>query len=284
VLVGEEVHASLLMALRLVGFGADTAERIPVDGNGAMDADALTLDGPAIVCAQAGNVNTGASDPLEAIVAAARPHGAWVHVDGAFGLWAAASPRYREQVRGAEGADSLAVDAHKWLNVPYDCGMAIVADPEAARAALAPQADYLPGGGGRDPFDYVPESSRRARAIPVWAALRSLGRAGLAELVERNCALTARAAEALAALDGVEVLNEVVLNQALVRFGDNDTLTRTVISHVQRDGAVWLGGTVWRGRAAARVSVSNWSTTEEDIDRLVEALAGGHRAFGESVE
>jgi glutamate/tyrosine decarboxylase-like PLP-dependent enzyme len=280
VLVGEEVHASLLNALRLVGLGEARAERIPADGNGAMRADALAAaldDSPTIVCAQAGNVNTGASDPLAEIVAAARARDAWVHVDGAFGLWAAASPRHRAQVRGAEGADSWSVDAHKWLNVPYDCGMAIVADPAAARAALASEAAYLPSGGGRDASDYVAESSRRARSIPVWAALRSLGRAGVADLVDRCCALAMRAAEALSARDGVEVLNDVVLNQALVRFDDDDATTRRVIEDVQRGGEAWLGGTVWRGRAAARISVSGWNTTEADIDRLVNALAAAHR-------
>jgi glutamate/tyrosine decarboxylase-like PLP-dependent enzyme len=277
VLVGEQVHASLLVALRYAGLGTGRAERIAVDDQGAMRADALARalaagDGPAIVCAQAGEVNTGACDPLEAVAAAAREHGAWLHVDGAFGLWAAASPRLRHLVRGAELADSWAVDAHKWLNVPYDGALAIVADREAARAAMGVRASYLPGEDGREPFDYVPEMSRRARAVPIYAALRSLGRQGLGELAERCCDHARRLADAMGSLDGAAVLNEVVLNQVLVRFDDDDATTRAVIEEVQREGEAWLGGTVWRGSAAARVSVSNWSTTESDIDRLAAAL------------
>jgi glutamate/tyrosine decarboxylase-like PLP-dependent enzyme len=276
VLVGEQVHASLLSALRYVGLGADRAIRVPVDDQGAMRADALELDshppGPTIVCAQAGEVNTGACDPLGEIAAIAREHGAWLHVDGAFGLWAAASPSLRHLVRGAELADSWAVDAHKWLNVPYDGALSIVADRAAVRAAMSMRASYLPDEGGREPIDYVPEASRRSRAVPVYAALRQLGRTGIAELVDRCCALARRLAAAMDELDGAQVLNDVVLNQVLVRFGDSDETTRAVIDGVQRSGEAWLGGTVWRERAAARVSVSNWSTTEEDIDRLAAAL------------
>ena len=273
VVVGEMAHASLLSALRYVGLGADRAERVPADRNGAMRVDALELDDrPTIVCAQAGEVNTGAFDPLEPIAGAAREHGAWLHVDGAFGLWAAASPTLRQLTRGAELADSWAVDAHKWLNVPYDGALAIVADRTALREAMGMRASYLPAESGREPIDYVPEASRRARVLPIYAALRQLGRTGLAELVERCCALARRLAAALDELDGAEVLNDVVLNQVLVRFGGDDDLTRGVIERVQRSGEAWLGGTVWRGRAAARVSVSNWSTTEEDIDRLVAAF------------
>ena len=275
VLVGEQVHASLLVALRYAGLGAGTAVRVAVDDQGAMRADALreALDGPGIVCAQAGEVNTGAFDPLDAIADAAAEHGAWVHVDGAFGLWAAASPRLRGLVAGAERADSWAVDSHKWLNVPYDGGLAIVADREAVRGAMGVRASYLPQDDGREPFDYVPEMSRRARGVPVYAALRSLGRSGLAELVERCCALARRLAAAMDDVPGAEVLNDVVLNQVLVRFGDDDERTQAVVAEVQRGGEAWLGGTVWRGRAAARISVSNWSTTEDDIDRLAAALA-----------
>jgi glutamate/tyrosine decarboxylase-like PLP-dependent enzyme len=275
VLVGEQVHASLLVALRYAGLGTGTAVRVAVDDQGAMRADALrdALDGPAIVCAQAGEVNTGAFDPLDEIADAAAEHGAWVHVDGAFGLWAAASPRLRVLVAGAERADSWAVDSHKWLNVPYDGGLAIVADREAVRGAMGVRASYLPQDDGREPFDYVPEMSRRARGVPVYAALRSLGRSGLAELVERCCALARRLAAAMDDVPGAEVLNDVVLNQVLVRFGDDDERTRAVVAEVQRGGEAWLGGTVWRGRAAARISVSNWSTTEDDIDRLAAALA-----------
>jgi glutamate/tyrosine decarboxylase-like PLP-dependent enzyme len=273
VLVGEQVHASLLSALRYVGLGADRAVRVPVDDQGAMRADALELgDGPTIVCAQAGEVASGAVDPLEEIAAVTREHGAWLHVDGAFGLWAAASPRLRHLVRGAELADSWAVDAHKWLNVPYDGALAIVADRAAVRAAMSMRASYLPDEEGREPIDYVPEASRRARAVPIYAALRELGRSGLAELVDRCCALARRLAAAMDELEGAQVLNDVVLNQVLVRFGDDDATTRAVIEDVQRGGEAWLGGTVWRGQAAARVSVSNWSTTEEDIDRLAAAL------------
>jgi glutamate/tyrosine decarboxylase-like PLP-dependent enzyme len=273
VLVGEHVHASMLAALRYAGLGAARAERVPADEQGAMRADALTLgDGPTIVCAQAGEVNSGAFDPLGDLAAACRASGAWLHVDGAFGLWAAASPRLRELTRGAELADSWAVDAHKWLNVPYDGGLAIVADQRALRSAMGVAASYLPAEAGREPIAYVPESSRRARGLPVYAALRSLGREGLAELVERCCALAARVASAVDAMEGAEVLNDVRLNQVLVRFRDDDEVTRAVIAEVQRSGEAWLGGTVWHGRAAARVSVSNWSTTEEDVDRLVRAF------------
>ena len=276
VIVGEHVHASLLLALRYAGLGAPTTV-VPADDQGAMRAGELEVgDGPTLICAQAGEVGSGASDPLEAIAAAKGE--AWLHVDGAFGLWAAASPQLRHLVDGAERADSWAVDAHKWLNVPYDCGLAIVADPEALHGAMGVRASYLPDSEGREPLDHVPEMSRRARAIPVYAALRSLGRAGLAELIERNCALARRLADAMRALDGVEVLNDVVLNQVLLRFGDDDGITRAVVERVQRDGEAWLGGTVWRGRAAVRVSVSNWSTTEDDIDRLAATLTSAARS------
>jgi glutamate/tyrosine decarboxylase-like PLP-dependent enzyme len=265
VLAGEQVHASMLVALRYAGLGAPETV--------APGRLAATLDDrPTIVCAQAGEVNTGAIDPLGEIAGAAREHGAWLHVDGAFGMWAAASPRLRHLVAGAEHADSWAVDAHKWLNVPYDGALAVVADREAVRAAIGVSAAYLPADTGRDPIDYSPEMSRRARAIPVYAALRQLGREGLAELVERCCALARRLAGALEELDGARVLNDVVLNQVLIRFGDDDATTRAVIEDVQRGGEAWLGGTVWNGQAAARVSVSNWSTTEADIDRLVAAF------------
>jgi glutamate/tyrosine decarboxylase-like PLP-dependent enzyme len=277
VLVGEHVHASLVVALRYLGLGPSRAVRVPAAG-GAMRVDALERalaegEGPAIVCAQAGEVNTGASDPLDATADAARAHGAWLHIDGAFGLWAAAAPSLRHLVTGAERADSWAVDAHKWLNVPYDGGLAIVADREALRTAMGVTASYLPGSQGREPIDTVPEMSRRARATPVYAALRQLGRDGLAELIERNCALARRLAAEIEALDGSAVLNEVVLNQVLVRFDDDDAVTHAVVAEVQRSGEAWLGGTVWDGRAAARVSISNWSTTEDDVDRLAVAFA-----------
>jgi glutamate/tyrosine decarboxylase-like PLP-dependent enzyme len=270
VIVGEHVHASLLLALRYAGLGAPTTV-VPADDQGAMRAGELEVgDGPTLICAQAGEVGSGAFDPLEAIADVKGE--AWLHVDGAFGLWAAASPELRHLVRGAELADSWAVDAHKWLNVPYDGGLAIVADAVALRSAMGVRASYLPDSDGREPLDHVPEMSRRARAIPVYAALRSLGRQGLADLVERNCALARRLADAMRDAGGVEILNDVVLNQVLLRFDDDDATTRAVVEEVQRGGEAWLGGTVWRGRAAVRVSVSNWSTTEEDIDRLVAAL------------
>jgi glutamate/tyrosine decarboxylase-like PLP-dependent enzyme len=277
VLVGEHVHASLLLAVRYLGLGGGRAVRVPAE-RGAMRADALADalaggEGPAIVCAQAGEVNTGACDPLAAIADVAGAHGAWLHVDGAFGLWAAVSPALRHLVGGADRADSWAVDAHKWLNVPYDGGLAIVADRAALRAAMGVTASYLPGSDGREPLETVPEMSRRARSIPVYAALRQLGREGLTAIVERNCALARRAAAGLETLSGVEIINDVVLNQVLVRFDDDDETTRAVIAEVQRSGEAWLGGTVWEGRAAVRVSVSNWSTSEADIDRLIAAFA-----------
>jgi glutamate/tyrosine decarboxylase-like PLP-dependent enzyme len=265
VLAGEHVHASMLVALRYAGLGAP--ERVP-----AAELAGVIGDGPTIVCAQAGEVNTGAIDPLGDIADAAHARGAWLHIDGAFGMWAAASPQLRHLVAGGERADSWAVDAHKWLNVPYDGAVAIVADRAMVRAAIGVTAAYLLGDEGRDPVDYSPEMSRRARAIPIYAALRQLGRDGLAELIERCCALARRVAAAMDDLDGARVLNDVVLNQVLVRFGEDDATTQRVIADVQRDGEAWLGGTVWDGVAAARVSVSNWSTTEQDIDRLVAAF------------
>jgi glutamate/tyrosine decarboxylase-like PLP-dependent enzyme len=234
--------------------------------------------GPTVVCAQAGNVNTGAVDPLGPICEAAHARGAWVHVDGAFGLWAAASPALRPLLDGVELADSWATDAHKWLNVPYDAGLAFVAQPSAHQAATGKFARYLPAGqaGERDNANLVPEASRRARGFPTWAALRTLGAAGVAELVERCCAHARRFAEQLAAAPGVEVLNEVVLNQVLVRFldpgGDHDARTRAVVGRLQRDGTTWFGGTTWQGRGAMRISVCNWSTSTADVDRSVAAI------------
>ncbi|HEV2921498.1 MAG TPA: aminotransferase class V-fold PLP-dependent enzyme, partial [Actinomycetota bacterium] len=283
VIVGEERHVTIDRALRFLGLGTSSVRPVPADEQGRMRPDALRSvlaesSAPTIVCAQAGNVNTGAFDPLDAICEASGEAGAWVHVDGAFGLWAAASPALRHLVAGVEQADSLAADAHKWLNVPYDSGLVFVADPEAHLAAFSTAAGYLTPGqaGERDPDGFVPEGSRRARGFPVWAALRSLGRSGVAELVERCCGHARRFADALAAADGVEVLNEVVLNQVLVRFpdpgGDHDGRTREVIRRVQADGTLWLGGTIWQGMAAMRISVSNWSTTTDDVDRSVAAI------------
>ncbi len=293
VVIGDEAHVTILSSLRLLGLGSDRAQRVPTDGQGRMLPDALRRvlaagDGPTIVCAQAGNVNTGAFDPLDVIGPITRERGAWLHVDGAFGLWAAASPALRHHVRGLTFADSWATDAHKWLNVPYDCGIVIVADAAAQRAAMGAQASYLvqSAGGERDPFEWVPEFSRRARGFVVWAALRSLGRRGVAELVERCSRLAARMAERLASTPGVRVLNEVVLNQVLVRFeppagGDADAFTKKVIARVQRDGTCWLGGTLWHDMHAMRISVSNWSTTEEDADRSAAAILAAARREAE---
>jgi len=276
VIAGEQAHATLIQALRLLGFGSAGLRRVPADDQGRMTAgglrDALEqAAGPVLVCAQAGEVNTGAFDPLADIAALVRDRGqAWLHVDGAFGLWAAASPALRWLTAGADQADSWATDGHKWLNVPYDCGMAIVRDPAALTAALGLSADYLQGSGGRDSFAFTPEASRRARALPVYAALRSLGRRGVAGLVERCCALARMAARELSRSPSVEVLNDVVLNQVLLRVHGADTAA--VIERVRRDGTCWLGGTSWRGEPAIRFSVSNWSTSEEDIRRSAAAI------------
>jgi glutamate/tyrosine decarboxylase-like PLP-dependent enzyme len=283
VLVGAQAHATIYSALRMLGLGAATPRRVEADAQGRMRPAALAAalaacDGPTIVCAQAGEVNTGACDPLDDIATLCRAHGAWLHMDGAFGLWAAASFARRPALRGVDRADSWATDAHKWLNVPYDSGIAFVADPDAHRAALTTRAAYLVRAGGdtRDPSDYVPESSRRARGFPIYAALRSLGRRGVAALVDRCCVLATRMADRLRAGPGVHILNDIVLNQVLVRFespgADGDAHTRAVIERVQRDGTCWLGGTTWQGRAAMRVSVSAWNTTEADIDRSAEAI------------
>src|SRR3954451_15181303 len=278
VLLGEEAHVTVWRALRLLGIGRAAVEVVAADGQGRMDPNALAAalaagGGPAVVVAQAGNVNTGAIDPLADIVAAAREHAAWVHVDGAFGLWAAASPPLASLTAGAADADSWATDAHKWLNVPHDCGVVAVRDAAAHTAAMGMTAAYLVRADDslRSNSDWVPEASRRARGFAVYAALRSLGRRGVADLVERCCALARRLAERVEG-DGVEVLNEVALNQVLLRFGDDDAATDAVVAAVQADGTCWAGGTRWQGRAAMRISVSNWSTTEADIDRSAEAI------------
>lgn len=276
VVLGEEAHYTIASALRLLGLGAGRVHRVSTDARGRMRADELSealrsADGPCIVCAQAGNVNTGAVDPIEAVAAETAARGGWLHVDGAFGLWAAASPRYRQLVAGIERADSLATDAHKWLNVPYDCGLVLCAHPDSHRAAMTLAAAYIEDTGTeRDPRAYVPEESRRARAVPVYAALRTLGTAGLADLVDRCCRHARRFAEGLAE-SGYEILNEVVLNQVLVSFGDPDT-TRRVIGAIQQDGTCWCGGTEWKGRTAMRISVSSWATTEADVERSLEAM------------
>jgi glutamate/tyrosine decarboxylase-like PLP-dependent enzyme len=271
VIVGDEVHVSLLKALSLLGLGRKRVLRIPVDGQGRMIAANLPqIEGPTVVCLQAGNVNTGAFDPAEEIASRLEGTGAWIHVDGAFGLWAAASPSRRHLALGCERADSLATDAHKWLNVPYDSGLVIVREKRHLNAAMSASAAYLIEGETRDPHLFVPEMSRRARGIDIWAALRSLGRAGLAGLVDRCCEHAGHFAEALEAA-GHQVLNEVVLNQVLVSFGTAE-LTRRVIARIQEDGTCWCGGTVWQGKTAMRISVSSWATTDRDVDRSVDAI------------
>jgi glutamate/tyrosine decarboxylase-like PLP-dependent enzyme len=289
VVVGGEVHVSVLGALRMLGIGARQVVRAEADGQGRMRPEALDAvlragEGPAIVCAQAGNVNSGAFDPLDEVAHIARTHGAWLHVDGAFGLWAAASAALRRHTRGVELADSWATDAHKWLNVPYDSGIVFVAHPAAHRAAMSLTASYLVRSPDepREPMDWTPESSRRARGFAVYAALRSLGRSGIEDLVDRCCRLARRFADRLRQEPGVEILNDVVLNQVLVRVvpatGDADAATRAVIARVQQAGVCWLGGTRWHDMDAMRISVSNWSTTEEDIDRSADSIIAAVRA------
>jgi glutamate/tyrosine decarboxylase-like PLP-dependent enzyme len=271
VVAGEEVHASLLKALGLLGFGRERVVRVETDAQGRMRADALPrVAPPAIVCIQAGNVNTGAFDPAADICPRAREMGAWVHVDGAFGLWAAASPQYGALLRGYGEADSWAMDAHKWLNAPYDSGLVFVRHEPDLRGAMASTAAYLMSGAPREPFFATPEMSRRARGVEVWAALRTLGRQGLADLVERTCLYARMFADRLRAA-GCEILNEVALNQVLASFGDAETTDR-VIRRVQADGVCWAGGTRWRGRAAMRISVSSWATTEADIHASAGAI------------
>jgi len=279
VVCGDQAHATIYTALRLLGLGAQAATRVPVDDQGRMVPAALeqtlaTLRGPTIVCAQAGNVATGSFDAFEPIADACGARGAWLHVDGAFGLWAAAAPSTRALVGSVERADSWGVDCHKWLNVPYDSAMAIVADANAHRGAMSLAASYLVADPSqRDSTNFVPESSRRARAVPVYAALRSLGRSGVAALVERNCAHARRMATRLEEIPGAKVLNEVVLNQVLVRFPGGDEANRAAVAAIQRDGTCWLGGTEWQGRAAMRLSFSNWATSDADVDRSAAAIA-----------
>jgi glutamate/tyrosine decarboxylase-like PLP-dependent enzyme len=274
-----ERRRSAIRALRLLGIGRAQEHVIPADDQGRMRVelleDALPADGtPTIVCPLAGEVNTGAVDDLETIVAVAHAHDAWVHVDGAFGLWAAASPRLAHLVRGHAGADSWATDAHKWLNVPYDCGIAICAHPAMHSAAMEYAAPYLAVGGEaeRDPMGYSPEFSRRARSLPVWAAIRSLGRQGVAEMIESSCDHAGAIAEGLAAVAGCTILNEVVLNQVLLRF-ETDERTAAILATVQNEGEAWMSPTVWNGRGAIRISVSCWRTDDDDVRRTVEAFA-----------
>ena len=292
VVVGEEAHVTILTALRMLGLGSRRVVRVAADGQGRMRPDELRptvarLDGPTIVCAQVGNVNTGGFDPVGEIADIAHERGGWVHVDGAFGLWAATSPALRHLVRGVDRADSWATDGHKWLNVPYDCGIAMVRDAVAHKTAMTGRASYLVQSSGteRDPQDWTPEFSRRARGFAVYAALKSLGRDGVTDLVERCCRLARRMADRLAVAPGVRILNEVVLNQVLVRFepagdADGDAFTKAVVARVQREGTCWMAGSRWHGMDAMRISVSNWSTTEADIDRSAEAILAAARAEG----
>jgi glutamate/tyrosine decarboxylase-like PLP-dependent enzyme len=305
VVVGAEAHVTIHVSLQMLGLGRNHVHRVAADGQGRMRADALreTLadvrDRPVLVCAQSGNVNTGAFDPLPEIVAAVRElPNAWLHVDGAFGLWAAATPALRHMTAGLADADSWTTDAHKWLNVPYDSGIAIVRDAAAHHSAMTLGAAYYveTAGAERDPYNWVAESSRRARGFPIYAALRHLGRDGLAAMIDRGCALARRMADGLRDAPGVTILNDVVLNQVLVRFAPPvapdraasdeaaaDTFTREVIAAVQADGTCWLGGTTWHGQAAMRISVSNWSTTEADADLSVAAILRCAAAVGDRV-
>jgi glutamate/tyrosine decarboxylase-like PLP-dependent enzyme len=271
VIVGAEVHISLLKALSLVGFGKARVTPVPADDQGRMRADHLpAFDDRTVICIQAGNVNSGAFDPAAEICARAHEKGAWVHVDGAFGLWAAAAPARRHLAAGVAEADSLATDCHKWLNVPYDCGLTFVRDASHLHNAMTFNAAYLQTTGGREPSHFTPESSRRARGVEVWAALRSLGRKGLAEMIERNCRQAACFAEGLRSA-GFRILNDVVLNQVLVSFG-TDIQTERVIDEVQKDGTCWCGGTQWNGQTAMRISVSSWATTDDDVHQSLEAM------------
>jgi glutamate/tyrosine decarboxylase-like PLP-dependent enzyme len=273
VIVGGEAHPTLTKSLGVLGLGRKRIVRVPVDGQGRMRAEALPpIAGPTIVCVQAGNVNTGAFDPIAEITRRAHEAGAWVHVDGAFGLWARATPMRAHLAAGVETADSWATDAHKWLNVPYDSGLAFVRDGAALRSAMAITAEYLPPATGsqRSPSDYTPELSRRARGVDIWTALETLGRSGVAELIERCCGHAARFAAGLADA-GFEVLNDVVLNQVLVSFGSPER-TLAVIAALQQEGSCWAGNTVWQGRTAMRISVSSWATTEEDVEKSLAAI------------
>jgi glutamate/tyrosine decarboxylase-like PLP-dependent enzyme len=271
IIVGEEVHVSLLKALSMLGLGRSRITRVPVDGQGRMRPDSIPpLHDLSLLCIQAGNVNTGAFDPAQEICTRARDANAWVHIDGAFGLWAGLSPQYAPLLAGVELADSWAIDCHKWLNVPYDSGLAVVRDPEHLQAAMSISAAYLVAGSRREPWHFVPESSRRARGVELWAAMRSLGRSGLRELIERNCHQARHFAKILSDA-GFTILNEVVLNQVLVSFGTAEH-TREVIAAIQADGTCWCGGTVWQGNTAMRISVSSWATTDEDVKRSADAM------------
>lgn len=278
VVVSDEVHASLLKALSLVGFGKKRLTRVDVDAQGRMRADRLPrLSERSILCIQAGNVNSGAFDPAAEICARAQAQGAWVHVDGAFGLWAAVSPKYRHLTEGFEQADSWATDGHKWPNINYDSGIVLVKDGNALRAAMTMTAAYLEAGARREPMYHTPEASRRARGVELWAGLKSMGREGLCSLVERTCAYAQRFADGFRNA-GFEVLNDVVINQVLVSFGSAE-ITEKVIRAVQDDGTCWCGGTVWQGKSAMRVSVSSWATTEADVQLSLQKILSIARAI-----
>jgi glutamate/tyrosine decarboxylase-like PLP-dependent enzyme len=285
VLASTEAHTSIAAACRMIGVGSETIVRVAADDQGRIRPDALgaalsATSGPRIVCAQSGNVNTGAFDRLEEIAGLTRAHAAWLHIDGAFGLWAAATPAYRELIRGLPLADSWTTDGHKWLNVPYDSGIVIVAHPAAHRAAMSQTAAYLTPAEGeaRDGMDWTPEASRRARAVAIYVVFRTLGRSGLADLVERCCRLAARMAGALRTRAGIRILNDVVLNQVLVRFesANGENVTPGVIAAIQQDAVCWCGGTEWHGQPAMRISVSSWRTSDEDIDCSADAIARAH--------
>jgi glutamate/tyrosine decarboxylase-like PLP-dependent enzyme len=272
VIIGAEAHPSLTKSLGILGLGRARVTAVPVDNQGRMIASQIPrISGPTIICLQAGNVNTGAFDPFHDIIPLARQAQAWVHVDAAFGLWARAAPALKSLTSGMEQADSWATDAHKWLNVPYDSGIAFVSKGAHLQAAMAVTAEYLPTETTeRNPSDFTPELSRRARGVEIWTAMKCLGREGLSELIERNCRHARRFAQALAAA-GHEILNEVVLNQVLVAFGDA-ARTRRVIADIQRDGTCWCGPTIWQGRTAMRISVSSWATTDEDVEKSIDAM------------
>lgn len=277
VVVGEEVHATVYKVLSLLGLGRDRVITVPADEQGRMRTDALPeFERPTILCIQAGNVNSGAFDPAAAIISRAHNAGAWVHVDGAFGLWARASETLASLANGFEEADSWATDAHKWLNVPYDSGVAIVREPEDLRRAMSITGAYLLASEQRDQIDYSPDSSRRARAVDAWAALKSLGRSGLSDMIDRNCAQASRLAEGLSGA-GIEVLNDVVLNQVVVSFGDEER-THEIIKAIQESGTCWCGGTQWQGRPAMRISVSSWATTDSDIEKSLTVIRAANQA------
>jgi glutamate/tyrosine decarboxylase-like PLP-dependent enzyme len=279
VVVSEEIHVTVVKTLSLLGFGRASLEFVPVDSQGRILADRLpSLDERTIVCVQAGDVNSGCIDPMESICGAARDVGAWVHVDGAFGLWAAAVPSLANLVAGVELADSWSTDGHKWLNTPYDNGIALIREPRHLRSAMSAGAAYLLTSTHREPRHHSPELSRRARGVDIWAALRSLGRVGVAEMVERTCVIAARISHGLREI-GLEVLNEVLLNQVLVAAADDET-THRLAERIQEDGVCWCGTTTWRGRRAVRVSVSSWATTEEDADLTIGAFLAALRAIG----